>query len=31
MDYLVMGKFLFDKDLQPEGLKDILDEKFERD
>jgi carbamoyltransferase len=31
MDYLVLGNFIFDKKLQPEGLKNILNEKFERD
>jgi carbamoyltransferase len=31
MDYLVMGNYIFDKKLQPEALKSILDEKFEKD
>ena len=31
MDHLVMGNYIFDKKLQPEALKSILDEKFEKD
>ena len=31
MDYLVMGNYIFDKKLQPEALKSVLDEKFEKD
>ncbi len=31
MDYLVMENYLFDKKQQPEELKSILDEKFEKD
>lgn len=31
MDYLVMGNYIFDKKVQPEELKKIMDEKFEKD
>lgn len=31
MDYLVIGNYIFDKKLQPEGLNTILEEKFEKD
>lgn len=31
MDYLVMGNYLFDKKMQPAGLKDLFRESFEKD
>jgi carbamoyltransferase len=31
MDHLVMGNYIFDKKLQPEALKSMLYEKFEKD
>jgi carbamoyltransferase len=31
MDYLVMGNYIFDKKLQPEALKSIINDTFEKD